>query len=215
MNQKKIWFVVVTYKPVREALRRLIATFQEWSTEVVDNTEKNLGYGGGANVGMKKAFDAGARWVVVVNQDVQVTRKGVTQFCVMLEQCEPGIVGPEAGSLDPKRWTTILPARGRVDYISGSFIAIQRKVWETTSGFYEPYFMYYEDADLCLRAKKAGSALQQVKIEGFRHESDASNASKEYYLARNHLLFVLRNAPLSVKLHELLRLPKTIWESLW
>lgn len=215
MRKRTIWFVIVTYKPDGEMLGRLKAVLEGWPLIVVDNTEKNLGYGGGANVGMKKAFDGGAQWTVVVNQDVQLTRKGITHFCAMAQQCDPGIVGPEAGSLDPKRWTTILKFHiEKPDYISGSMIAIHKNVWEKVGGFYEPYFMYYEDVDICVRARKLGFPLQHVSVEGFRHESNGSNASKEYYLARNHLLFVWRNAPMSVKLYELLRLPKTLWE-LW
>lgn len=211
MNKKNVWFVVVTYKPDNEVLQRLIATIQGWPMEVVDNTEKNLGYGVGANMVMKKAFDAGAAWVIVCNQDVVLTKVGITKFAKALEHCDPGIIGPEAGELDIKRWTTIVPSRGPVDYISGSLMAIHRDVFRVTGGFYEPYFMYYEDADLCMWAKKLGFPLRQVKVEGFRHESGMS-VGKEYYLARNHLLFVFRNAPVAVKLRELVRLPKTLWE---
>lgn len=211
MNQKKIWFVVVTYKPEKEVLQQLMAALEGWPVEVIDNTDKNLGFGGGANVGMRKAFDAGTAWAVVCNQDVTLSKQGVAKFVKALEHCEPGIVGPEAGTLDSKRWTTILPGNKKIDYISGSMMAIHKNVWEKIGGFYEPYFMYYEDVDLCVRAKALGFPLRQVDIEGFRHASYGN----EYYLARNHLLFVYRNAPVSVKFHEILRLPKTIWESLW
>lgn len=219
MKNTDIWFVIVTYKPDKVALGRLRKTLEGWPVEVVDNTDKNLGFGGGANVGMKKAFDAGAAWAIVCNQDVTLTKQGVAKFVKALEHCATGIAGPEAGSLDPKRWTTVLASRPglearSVHYISGSFMAIHRDVWEATGGFYESYFMYYEDVDLCIRAKKANFALEQVKIVGFQHESHGSDASKEYYLARNHLLFVWRLAPLTVKLYEFFRLPKTLFE-LW
>jgi len=214
MQKQCLWFIIVTYKPETVVLRRLSAAIQGWPIEVVDNTEKNLGYGGGANEGMRKAFDAGARWVIVLNQDVLLTKKGITKFCTTLLKSEPGIVGPEVGSLDPKRWTTILPGNKKIDYISGAIMAIHRDVYERIGGFYEPYVMYYEDVDFSVRAKKAGFELRQMEIDGFRHESHESK-QKEYYLARNHLLFVWRLAPLSVKLYELIRLPKTIWESLW
>lgn len=214
MKNRTIWFVVVTYRPDAMVLRRLMEALEGWPVKVVDNTQRNLGFAAGANRGMKAAFDAGVEWAVVVNQDIRVAKKGITRFCATAQNGEPGIIGPEVGSLDPQRWTTILPASGPVDYISGSCIAIHRKVWKNVGGFYEPYVIYYEDVDLCVRARKAGFALQQVEIEGFRHESDASNASKKYYLARNHLLFVARLAPIPVKLYELIRLPKTLWE-LW
>ncbi len=210
MTKQDIRCVIVTYKPEMRILGRLLEALEGWPVEMVDNTQKNLGFGAAANHGMKKAFDDGAQWVIVMNQDIALTRKGIARFCAIVQNGDPGIVGPEAGSLDPKRWTTILPARGPLEYISGSCMAIHRKVWEATRGFYEPYFLYYEDADLCLRAKKSGFALRQVHIDGFAHASEGN----EYYLARNHLLFVFRNAPMSVKLYELLRLPKTLVE-LW
>lgn len=210
MKNAEVWFVIVTYKPDSVVLGRLLKALQGWSVEVVDNTQKNLGFGAAANLGVKKAFAGGAQWVVVCNQDIQITRKGITHFCAIAKKCDPGIVGPEAGSLDPKRWTTILPARGPVAYISGSMMAIHKNVWQKVGGFYTPYFMYYEDVDLCVRAKALGFPLRKVDIEGFRHASQGN----EYYLARNHLLFVLRNAPLSVKLYELVRLPKTLF-TLW
>lgn len=211
MKNADVRFVVVTYEPDKAALGRLRKALEGWPVDVIDNTDKNLGFGAGANVGMKRAFDAGATWAVICNQDISLTKIGIAKFVKALEHCAPGIVGPEAGELDPKRWTTILPNNKKVDYISGSLMAIHRDVWEATGGFYEPYFMYYEDVDLCIRAKKAKFALAQVKIVGFQHTPGGNN----YFLARNHLLFVWRNAPVSVKLHEIIRLPKTLWESLW
>lgn len=210
MKNTDIWFVIVTYKPDRASLGRLRKALEGWPVELIDNTDKNLGFGGGANVGMRKAFDAGAAWAVVCNQDVTLSKPGVTKFAKALEHCEPGIVGPEAGSLDPKRWTTILPVRGPIDYISGSMMAIHKDVWEATGGFYEPYFMYYEDVDLCIRATRTGFSLKHASIEGFVHIPHGNT----YYLARNHLWFVWRLAPLTVKLYEFFRLPKTFFE-LW
>ncbi|MEK7543786.1 MAG: glycosyltransferase family 2 protein [Patescibacteria group bacterium] len=229
MKDRIISFVIVTYKPDKEVLRRMTVALGEYRVIVIDNTEHNIGYGPAANQGLKKAFEAGATWAVVVNQDITLTKTGIDKFVRTLEDGGPGIVGPEAGELDPKRWTTVLasslPAVALAKegpvlvpddallYISGSFMAIHRNVWEATQGFYEPYFMYYEDADLSIRAKKAGFPLRQVAIEGFRHHAtNDKNNDKEYYLARNHLLFVRRLAPLPVKIHELLRISKTLAE---
>lgn len=210
MKKSDIWFVIVTYKPDEAAIARLKASLAGWPVIILDNTEHNLGFGAAANRGMREAFDAGAGWVVILNQDVWVTRAGITQFCAMAQSCDPGIVGPEAGSLDGKRWTTILhkATPKKPDYISGSMIAIHRNVWERIGGFWEPYFLYYEDVDLCLRARRAGFRIQQITIEGFRHMPHAS----KYYLARNHLWFVFRLAPWRIKLREFIRLPKTVWE---
>ncbi|EDN70142.1 glycosyl transferase, group 2 family protein [Beggiatoa sp. PS] len=43
-----------------------------------------------------------------------------------------------------------------VDIVSGCFFLIERELWEKLSGFDPIFFMYGEEADLCLRASKLG-----------------------------------------------------------
>jgi len=43
-----------------------------------------------------------------------------------------------------------------VDIVTGCFLLLNKKVWEKLNGFSEDFFMYAEEADLCLRAKKIG-----------------------------------------------------------
>lgn len=196
-------FVFVLYQPTDEQRRRARGI-------VIDNTQNNRGFGAGANEGVRRALNNGAEWIIVCNQDIVFTKKDVEILKTAFNHLEPAIAGPEVGSLDGKRWTTILPAKGPIDYVSGSCMAIHRKVVETIGYFYEPYFMYYEDADFCIRAKRAGFPLRRIALPGFVHNGGHVK-QKNYYLSRNHLWFVLRNAPWNVKLHELLRLPKTLF----
>lgn len=44
-----------------------------------------------------------------------------------------------------------------VDIVVGCFLLIERGLWETLGGFKPKYFMYGEDADLCLRARRLGA----------------------------------------------------------
>ncbi len=179
--------------------------------------EMNLGYGGGANIGIEQALSLGADWVIIMNQDLKITRKGLKKFADELKRTNPALVGPFAGSLDEKRWTTMLSSKP-VDYISGGCMAIHRDVIDKIGNFYEPYFMYYEDADYCIRAKKSGFPLIQSMTSDICHEDNPYQGKgsflHECYLARNHLLFVERQALLSVKLYEWSRLPKSYSEFL-
>ncbi|MEM7262825.1 MAG: glycosyltransferase family 2 protein [Planctomycetota bacterium] len=43
-----------------------------------------------------------------------------------------------------------------VDIISGCFLLVERSRWNELGGFDPDFFMYGEDADLCLRAERAG-----------------------------------------------------------
>lgn len=102
------------------------------------------------------------------------------------------------------------------DFISGTCMFIPRQLFDTGLRFYEPYFLYFEDVEFCLRANKLGfpSILVREAIVVHREISATPKLkeSKEYYLARNHLLFVERNAPLRVQLREFVRSPKTLGE---
>lgn len=54
-------------------LGALMSVLSNWEVIVVDNTKNNRGYGGGANVGIEQARKLGAKWFVVMNQDVEMT----------------------------------------------------------------------------------------------------------------------------------------------
>ncbi len=45
-----------------------------------------------------------------------------------------------------------------VDIVSGCFFLIERQVWNKLGGFAPLFFMYGEEADLCLRAKNLGAS---------------------------------------------------------
>lgn len=45
----------------------------------------------------------------------------------------------------------------QVDIVSGCFFMLKRELWEKLSGFSPEFFMYGEEADLCLRAHKLGA----------------------------------------------------------
>jgi GT2 family glycosyltransferase len=44
----------------------------------------------------------------------------------------------------------------QVDIVTGCFLLLRKRDWQDLGGFNEDYFMYGEDADLCLRAAKRG-----------------------------------------------------------
>lgn len=46
----------------------------------------------------------------------------------------------------------------RVDWAAGAYLAFSVKAYRALDGFDEKYFMYYEDADICRRARNKGIA---------------------------------------------------------
>lgn len=64
-----------------------------------------------------------------------------------------------------------------VDIVSGCFFMIRRDIWEKLSGFDEKYFMYGEEADLCLRAKRLGYQPMITPGAQIMHVVGASSAN--------------------------------------
>jgi GT2 family glycosyltransferase len=77
---------------------------------------------------------------------------------------------------------------------------VSRKVIEEVGLLYEPFFLYYEEFDWCTQIRKKGYKIYyQPKSLIYHKESMTTGKSsplKTFYLTRNRILFMRRNAPL-------------------
>ncbi len=64
----------------------------------------------------------------------------------------------------------------QVDIVSGCLLLIRRELWDTLGGFDEEFFMYGEDADLCLRAALRGAPCRVTPLAEIVHIGGASEA---------------------------------------
>jgi N-acetylglucosaminyl-diphospho-decaprenol L-rhamnosyltransferase len=58
-----------------------------------------------------------------------------------------------------RRWVvprTMAPVAQPIDWLPGASMMIRWSVFDRIGGFDETYFLYFEETDFCLRAKKAG-----------------------------------------------------------
>lgn len=65
-----------------------------------------------------------------------------------------------------------------VDWVSGACMAVRRRVLDGIGGFDERFFMYFEDADLCRRAREAGWLVHYVPEVEVVHQTGGSSRSK-------------------------------------
>lgn len=195
---------------------------------------KNHGYAGGNNIGIEFSFhNYNFEKILILNPDTYLLSDAVTELFNSSRKYPRSIIGPKIYS--DKFKTTIWSAGGIIDkkrytaglinfeqkagiqiqkcaFISGTAMLVPRELLKNGLRFYEPYFMYYEDVEFCLKAGKLGYPSHTVFSAEIVHleTSKSGPKIKNYYLARNHLLFVERNAPFRVKLREAIRFPKTI-----
>jgi GT2 family glycosyltransferase len=85
----------------------------------------------------------------------------------------------------------------RTDYLTGCALLIPKQVIKKTGFFDEIFFLYYEDADFSLRAKKAGFDLKIIPEAICYHEESQSSTSKikDYYLVKSGLIFFHKHYP--------------------
>jgi len=152
------------------------------SVILIENN-KNLGFGKACNQGIKISK---GKYIILLNSDCEVFEHTLAATQNILEKIETsvsvGIIGGKIlnpdGTLQysygkfPNVISTILdmfkpPKRRKVqtsgynsphyvDWVTGAFMIIDRELFAEIGTFDENYFMYYEETDLCFRAKAQG-----------------------------------------------------------
>ena len=84
-----------------------------------------------------------------------------------------------------------------VQYLSGCCLMMRKEVLEKNGFFDEKFFLYYEDADYSLRAKKNGFDLALAKNAiCFHKESQSSNSkTKNHHLVKSGMIFFKKHYP--------------------
>lgn len=85
-----------------------------------------------------------------------------------------------------------------VEMIIGCFLMTTRTMWDRIGGFDEALFMYGDDVDLCIRARKAGARPHVTPAATIIHyggSSDTVRADKVVKLMRGKISVVQRHFP--------------------
>lgn len=89
-----------------------------------------------------------------------------------------------------------------VDIVSGCFLLIRRELWQRLGGFDPAFFMYGEEADLCLRARRLGArpmVTPQATIIHYGGASEATRSGKMSKLLAAKALLIRRHWPVALQ----------------
>jgi GT2 family glycosyltransferase len=184
--------------------------------EVVTNGV-NVGYAEGNNQAIEMLARYGFNYYLILNPDVVVPPGLLHKLLRVMEIDERiGIVSPNVfqGRLDKGHseiegmWSLWgVPVRRRphgahiwfVDRLPGSCMLIRSSVFEKVGLLDESFFLYWEEIDLCLRARQAGFRLAVCPDAEVLHQpGEPSGAKSErahriYYMWRNQVRFAFKN----------------------
>jgi len=187
-------------------------------------SEENLGFAAGCNLGLRRVLQLTAEYVLLLNNDVIVASD------MMERLVEAALTHPEVGLFGPSVWyhdephrlwsagyrcrpvtLSDQPPQGNpegaepyfVDTLYGCGLLIRREVLETVGLLDERFFMYYEDKDLCLRARAAGWKLLMVPAARVWHKvsestsgsNDLGTPFQKYHMARSSVVFFAKHTP--------------------
>lgn len=183
--------------------------------------DKNLGFAGGNNQGIKMALEDGVDYILLLNNDTTVEPNFLKELVEAGEEDKKtGILGPKmffysardliwsAGGKILKNYTRgeligyqekdegRFDEKKEVDYISGTCLLIKKQVIEKIGEISEDYFLYYEDTDWNMRARRAGFKCVFVPNSKIYHKASKSTGEFSYpyiyYHSRNGLIFAWR-----------------------
>lgn len=191
-------------------------------------SEKNLGFAGGNNLGIKSAK---GEYLFLVNNDTEFCPGLLETLTETLEgNSEIGIISPKINYWDNKQivqyagftkmnyYTCRNECIGQFEtdhgqysninaetgYIHGAAMMIRRSALKAAGNMAENFFLYYEEMDWCEQIKRSGFKIWVNTNALIYHKESLSvgknSALKEYFMNRNRILFTRRNASSGQKL---------------
>jgi GT2 family glycosyltransferase len=175
----------------------------------ITKLDENKGFAAGANVALKNAINNNFSNLMLLSQDVIMESSSAVQMITELVSSK-GIVFP---TMYNRNTNQVFSKGGSVNKISGriklstssspknlkwadgSCLVFTKEVFSAVNGFYEKFFMYFEDVDFCYRAKSKGYALKHVDTK----VSQTPKGPNPLLRSRNSVIFARRTGSIILK----------------
>ena len=183
---------------------------------------ENLGFSGGNNLGIRAAR---GEYFLFVNNDTVLTEDLVERLvrrfqadektgmvCPLIRYFDRPDVIQYAGYTEMNPWTARNATIGQYEvdhgqyadprttpFAHGAAMFTSRVVIEQVGALPERFFLYYEELDWSARIRRAGYEIVVEPKALIYHKESLSvgklSSLKTYYMTRNRILFMRRNAP--------------------
>jgi GT2 family glycosyltransferase len=177
----------------------------------------NRMFGGGYNLGIRRALERGAEAVFIINNDAILAPDGL-QILMRYASSDSGLLAPliyyadqpdriwsvggrthpwtleksddYSNALDRGGWPEIIEQ----DFVTGCGMLLTRQLLESVGLFDEAFTHYYEDMDFCRRIRLAGFHINVIPQAKMWHKvalsSGGSDSPNErYWMARNSVRY--------------------------
>jgi len=191
-------------------------------------SEKNLGFAGGNNLGIKEAL---GDYLFFVNNDTEFTDDLVDKLVETLDNNpEVGIVSPKIryfAQPDVLQYAGFTPMNyytgrnqcigngqkdhGQYDYLTGetgyphgAAMMVRKSALRKVGPMPDLFFLYYEELDWADHIRKAGYKTW-VNMQALIYHKESMTVGrnsplKEYFMNRNRILYIRRNTEFQVRL---------------
>ena len=191
---------------------------------VLIESPDNLRFGGGANLGLRRALDRGADFILLINNDAVLAPGALAKMIAHAREEDVGLVAPLIyyyddpdriwsiggpirpallevdhqfrGEVDPGGWPRVVEQ----DFVTSCCVLIPRRTLDRIGLYDTDHFIhYYEDADLCYRIRAAGMSIRVAPEAKAWHKVSVSSGGEDapderYWMARSSLAYFRKHA---------------------
>tara|TARA_B100000003_G_C10875004_1_gene348724 strand:- start:231 stop:1151 length:921 start_codon:yes stop_codon:yes gene_type:complete len=182
-------------------------------------SEKNIGYGAAINKATDLVVKCNPEYLVILNNDTKVPKDfflNISSYLSEVKPLENSLLSPIIKKTDDD---SIWYAGGEInlvrcmgvhhnkisnksyyetDFITGCCIICKPDTYQQLGGFDEKYFLYYEDVDLSLQAKKKKIKIFILSNLSIHHSIGVSTGGDNsqltlYFSSRNRIYLMRKN----------------------
>ncbi len=218
----KLTLIIVNYQQ-KDQIEALVESFEKVNLPkdlmvnyyIHDNSDKNIGFSRAVNLGIKKGLEKKSDYFLLLNPDTKINNDFLTNLINEVEKhTEIGITSPIIKFKRNNHWVYDCGGKfnfclGRpyhieenkmpnetfnVDYVSGCCMLIKKSVIKKIGLFDPNFFLYHEDVDFCLRAKKHGFIIKSVSQSVIEHDlNEKRNRFKKKNLLRGNWYLIKKH----------------------